>query len=157
MRCPRAELEETVMVAVSDVPVPSTLMFDAVIVESSAPAVVRKDSPVAPSKFEPVIVRVKLVFLAPDVGETESISGPLVTETAALCGAPDTEGSKRTETELEIGAVLSAANRLTETRAAGATLSVVNRLTETDVTGATESACNRRTDMAVATLTLSSA
>ena len=70
-RCPSAELAETVMVAVSDVPLASTLRFVTVMVESIAAAVVRKVTPVAPPKFAPLIVRVKFVPFAPDAGESD--------------------------------------------------------------------------------------
>ena len=133
-RWPRAALPDTVMLAVSEVPLGSTVMFEAETVESTAPAVVRKDNPVAPSRFAPLIVIVKVVPFEAEAGETDCTTGPVVTATPALCGAPEVAASfRRTEIVAATGAPVSVDDkRLTETGALqGATESVVPRRTET--------------------------
>ena len=156
-RCPSAALAETVIVAVSDVPFESTVMLDAVIVESTAPAVVRKESELAPPRFAPLIEMVKLVPFDADVGESDWMSGPVVSETAGLCGDPEVTASlRRIETGEASGAPMSVGDkRLTDTWAtAGATESVPGRRTEIVATGAVSLIpvwCSTDTELAITT------
>ena len=154
MRCPRAALPDTVMLAVNELPLGSTVMFEAEIVESTAPAVVRKDNPVVPLRFAPLIVIVKVVPFEAEVGESDCTTGPVVIATGALCVAPEVEASfRRTEIVVATGEPETEASlRRTETDGAtGVPVSVaVKRLTETGTAhGATESVATRRTEIAV--------